>query len=160
MFAESSNHAPIGWYWWYSSSLNRSRLQKENYKSTKWLTFFEVFQDVIVQVDVDLCLLQFDIFGKLLNNELFALFSIIHAACHHFWSWYLTKWYFIMNLRLAWIKIDTSHSPISSSVHPLLSLGIVDWVLKIDALLLYLLLLLKLLVNLLSKLKIKFCTIR
>jgi hypothetical protein len=46
--------------------------------------FFEVFQDVIVQVDVDLCLLQFDIFGKLLNNELFALFSIIHAACHHF----------------------------------------------------------------------------
>jgi len=28
----------------------------------KLLTFFEVFQDIIIQVNIDLCLFQFDIF--------------------------------------------------------------------------------------------------
>lgn len=127
----------------------------------KSLTFFEVFQDIIVQVNIDLCLFQFDIFGKLLDNKLFALLSIIYVSTHHFWSWYLAKWYFIMDFWLAGIKIDTPYSSsVSTSIHPLLSLGIIDGVLKVNALLLYLLLLLKLLVNLLGELNIEFCTIR
>jgi len=66
-----------------------------------------------------------------------------------------------MNFWLTRIKIDTPYSSsVGTSVHPLLSLGIIDGVLKVNALLLYLLLLLKLLMNLLGELNIEFCTIR
>lgn len=63
-----------------------------------------------------------------------------------------------MNLRLAWIKVDTSR--IASGMQPMLSLGIVNRILKINTLLLDLLLLLQLLVDLLSKLNVKFGSVR
>jgi hypothetical protein len=66
-----------------------------------------------------------------------------------------------MDFWLTRVEIDTSHaSSVDSSIHSLLGLGVIYRVLEINALLLYLLLLLKLLVNLLGKLNIEFCTIR